>query len=239
MSIKDLDEIARRTLYGAGPSAVMVRHTFSVFAPYIRGRSLLEVGAAEGIMTELLSRTGLDLTIVEGAETFCDDLRRRFPDATVVHSLIEDVEIEGPFDTVVLGHVLEHVDDPIAALATVRRLLAPGGRILCAVPNARSLHRQMAVIMGLTASEADLSDLDIQHGHRRVYDPESFRQEFLQAGLRIERFGGYWMKPISNAQIEQAWSPEMLEAAMALGERYPDISAEIYVIATDPDAEQD
>ena len=40
------------------------------------------------------------------------------------------------------------------------------------------------------------------------------------------------MKPVSNAQIEASWTPEMVEAFMVLGERYPDIAGEIYVVAS-------
>jgi hypothetical protein len=109
--------------------------------------------------------------------------------------------------------------------------LHPQGRILAAVPNSRSLHRQAAVIMGLLEREDQLNDLDRHHGHRRVYNPESFRQDFLKAGLDIEVFGGYWLKPLSNGQIEETWTPQMLQAFMQLGERYPDIAGEIYVIA--------
>jgi hypothetical protein len=54
---------------------------------------------------------------------------------------------------------------------------------------------------------------------------------FLQAGFGIEIFGGYWLKPVSIRQIDETWTPEMLAAFMALGERYPDIAGEIYVIA--------
>ena len=53
-------------------------------------------------------------------------------------------------------------------------------------------------------------------------------------GLEIEAFGGYWLKPLSNGQIEQDWTPQMVEAFMKLGERYPDIAAEIYVVARHP-----
>ena len=80
-------------------------------------------------------------------------------------------------------------------------------------------------------SEHSFNDADIHHGHRRVYDPESLRADFLAAGLRIEVFGGYWLKPVSNDQIEAAWTPEMLDAFMRLGERYPDIAGQIYVVA--------
>jgi hypothetical protein len=77
-----------------------------------------------------------------------------------------------------------------------------------------------------------LNDMDRHHGHRRVFNPETYRQAFLQAGLKIEIFGGYWLKPISSGQIEAHWNNEMLQAFMKLGERYPDIAGEIYVVAT-------
>ena len=39
------------------------------------------------------------------------------------------------------------------------------------------------------------------------------------------------MKPLSNGQLEAQWTAPMIDAFMQLGERYPDIAAEIYVIA--------
>ncbi len=80
-------------------------------------------------------------------------------------------------------------------------------------------------------SEDSLNPTDLHHGHRRVYDPESFQAEFLAAGLSIRHFGGYWIKPLSNVQMEAVWTLEMIRAFMQLGERYPDIAAEIYAIA--------
>ena len=158
-------------------------------------------------------------------------LKARYPDAEVHESLFEEFTTDERFDTIVLGHVLEHVADPVAIMTRCREWLAPGGRVLMAVPNARSLHRQAAVIMGLLANEFEFNETDIHHGHRRVYTPETLRADVLAASLRIAIFGGYWLKPLSNAQFEKEWTPEMLEAFMALGERYPDIAGEIYVVA--------
>src|ERR1700737_2507626 len=133
----------------------------------------------------------------------------------------------------ILGHVLEHVENPVDILSRAKQWLEPSrGRVFGAVPNSRSLHRQAAVIMGLLRQEDQLNEMDIHHGHRRVFNPETFRNTFSQAGLKIELFGGYWMKPVSNSQIQASWTPEMVEAFMALGERYPDIAGEIYVVAT-------
>jgi len=173
-----------------------------------------------------------DLTVVDGSDLFCRSLRQRFPAVNVQCSLFEQFHPDCQFDTVILSHVLEHVASPTTLLQSVRAWLSPHGAVYAAVPNARSIHRQAAVLMRALPNEHSLNETDIHHGHRRVYGPESFRNEFVAAGLTIRLFGGYWLKPLSNAQIDASWTPDMLEAFMRLGERYPDIAAEIYVVAT-------
>lgn len=230
-----LERISDVSLYAAGANAATIAYSFKIAQRYLVGTSVLEMGPAEGVMTELLATTSKQLTLVEGSGRFCDDLRQRYPDANVVHALFEEFQPEEQFDNIILGHVLEHVQDPVDILARARHWLKPGsGRLFAAVPNQRSLHRQAAVIMGMLASEDTLNEMDIHHGHRRVFNPENFRNAFYQAGLQIEFFGGYWMKPVSNRQIEETWTPQMLDAFMQLGERYPDIAGEIYIVARNP-----
>lgn len=228
----NLNSIAAKSLYAAGTNSATIKYSFEVFSRYIRGETILEMGPAEGVMTELLNTLGKKLTIVEGAKIFCESLQQRFPNAEVVNTLFEEYQPSQKFDNIILGHVLEHVDNPGLLLQQVKGWLAPKGRILAAVPNSRSLHRQAAVMMGLLPFEEALNKMDIHHGHRRVFNPETYRHIFLQADLKIEVFGGYWLKPVSNGQIEADWTPEMLQAFMQLGERYPDIAGEIYVITT-------
>lgn len=228
---ENLEEISKRSLYSAGAYATSIDYCFSVFSRFIRGDTLLEMGPAEGAMTERLAGLGKRLTLVEGSQTFSDSLRKRFPQAEVVCALFEEFQPRSRFDNIILGHVLEHVEDPASMVRQAGSWLQPGGRILAAVPNCRSIHRQAGVLMGLLKSEDDFNDLDRYHGHRRVFNPESFRACFTQADLQIECFGGYWLKPLSSGQIEEQWTPSMLDAFMRLGERYPDIACEIYVVA--------
>jgi 2-polyprenyl-3-methyl-5-hydroxy-6-metoxy-1,4-benzoquinol methylase len=232
--IEHLERIASDSWYARGCNSRTIEYSFKIFTRHIRGESILELGPAEGVMTDMLAALARRFTLVEGSAKFCDDLRRRFPKAKVVRSLFEDFQTEERFDNIVLGHVLEHAADPIEILRLAKTWLSPEGRIMAAVPNARSVHRQAAVIMGLLPFEEAMNENDQHHGHRRVFTPETFRNAFLQAGLRIEIFGGYWLKPVSNRQIEETWTPEMLDGFMQLGERYPDIAGEIYVIARLP-----
>ena len=226
-----LGGIAADSWYGRGANAEMVKYSARVFARHWHGQRCLELGPAEGHMTAVLVESFADLTVVDGAETFCDVLRARHPGVTVVHSLFEAYEPVGTFDTIIVGHVLEHVNAPVELLARIATWLAPGGSVLAAVPNALSLHRRAAVLMDLLPDVHAFSEQDIHHGHRRVYDPAALREDVVAAGLRIDLLGGYWLKPVSNAQIEATWSPEMLRAFMELGESFPDIAAETYVVA--------
>lgn len=227
-----LEGIASHSLYAAGVNPETIKYSFKIAQRHWQGKTVLELGPAEGVMTELLVTTGMEITAVDGSALFCKQLKARFPQITVINSLFEDLRLEQQFDNIVLGHVLEHVQDPVQILKTIKPFLAPHGHIFAAVPNARSLHRQAAVIMRLLETEDTLNDMDKHHGHRRVFTPESFRHAFSQADLQIDLFGGYWLKPLSNKQIESHWNSEMLDAFMQLGERYPDIAGEIYILAS-------
>ena len=227
-----LERISQDSLYAAGLSGESIRYSFKIACRSLVGETLLELGPAEGVMTEMLVTTGKKITVVEGSASFCEDLQRRFPQIQVDNALFEEYETDRQFDNIIMGHVLEHVQDPVAILRRALAWLKPGsGRLFAAVPNARSVHRQAAVLMGLLRAEDELNELDHHHGHRRVFNPESFRNAFLQAGFTLDLFGGYWLKPLSNGQMEAAWTLPMVEAFMQLGERYPDIAGEIYVVA--------
>lgn len=229
-----LSAVARDSWYDKGIAPRTIEYSAKIFRRYIDGGHLLELGPAEGRMTECLEPIADTITLVDGAAEFCQLLSRRFPRARVVHSLFEDFRPERQFDSIVLGHVLEHVLDPVALLRRVRTWLAPSGRVFAAVPNSHSLHRQAAVCMGLLRREDELNETDLHHGHRRVYNSQLLQEHFRDAGYSIDVCGGYWLKPVSNRQIEHTWTAEMLDAFMELGERYPDIAGEIYIVAHAP-----
>lgn len=226
-----LKQIAENSLYSSGVMEKAIQYCAQVFLRHLLPGPTLELGPAEGLMTDELAPLVHPFTVVEGALEFCVAIRQRHPDIEVVHSLFEEYSPQVEFQNVILGHVLEHVREPQALLLRVKDWLAPGGRVLAAVPNSHSLHRQAATLMGLLPHEAALNERDIRHGHRRVYDPYSFRGEFSSVGLDIIVHGGYWLKPLANSQIEAHWSPEMIDAFFRLGEQYPDIAGEIYVVA--------
>jgi 2-polyprenyl-3-methyl-5-hydroxy-6-metoxy-1,4-benzoquinol methylase len=224
------ERVAQTFDYFEGVCAAAVDYSLGIVKRHLVGKRILEVGPADGHMTRGLAND-FDLTLVEPSETLCEKLRLHFPRAQVIHALVEDFVLSGRFDNILLCHLLDNVRDAEQVVRLAGSWLSSGGKIIAIVSNCESLHRQAAVQMGLLPAVNAFSERDQAQGKRRIFNPEEFRRLFSDAGLEIEVFGGYWLKPVSNRQIDQQWTPEMVDAFFALGERYPEIAAEMYIVA--------
>jgi len=185
-------------------------------------RRVLEMGYGTGLVTgELLAR-GVAIEVVEGSPKLCAVARAAHAArGLVVHeALFESFVPAERYDAVLALHIAEHVDDPVALLAGVREWLRPGGSIIVIVPNAQSLHRRLAVRMGLQERLDALSPRDHLVGHQRVYDLERLRGDLERAGFRPAEEFGYQLKTVPNAMMAD-WPPELLAALVDISEELP------------------
>jgi 2-polyprenyl-3-methyl-5-hydroxy-6-metoxy-1,4-benzoquinol methylase len=224
------EQVARTFDYFDGVCAAAAEYSLGIVKRHLVGKKILEVGPADGHMTRGLVND-FDLTLVEPSETLCEKLRHSFTRAQVINSLVEDFVTSQRFDNILLCHLLDHVRDPEQVVRLAGSWLSPGGKIIAIAPNSESLHRQAAVRMGLLPAVNAFSERDQVQGKRRIFSRHEFRRLFSSAGLEIEFFGGYWLKPVSNRQMEQQWTPDMIDAFFALGEQYPEIAAEMCLVA--------
>lgn len=211
----------------------LIRFRYQTLKPHMQGPDGLELGPAEGEMTQFLVDDFQRLTIVDGAA----DLLMQIPERiglVKVHSLFENFLPQQQFNTIVLEHILEHVADPVDLLSRVRGWLAPGGRVLLGVPNGNSIHRLAAVKMGLLNHCCDLNSRDIALGHRRVYTQKTLVEDIERAGLVLREIGGVFFKPLSNQQIQDNWSEEMIQGFYELGKDFPENAAELYAVCEQP-----
>ena len=174
-----LESVAGNSLYTTFSNSMTIEYSYDIFKRFLVKGSILELGPAEGLMTKYLINDTADLTLVDGSSIFCDDLRKKFQASTIINCLFEDFSPDVKYDNIILGHVLEHVENPVEILKLAKRWMKKGGVIMAAVPNSRSIHRQASVLMGMQPTEDTMSELDFHHGHRRIYNPESFRNDFL------------------------------------------------------------
>jgi 2-polyprenyl-3-methyl-5-hydroxy-6-metoxy-1,4-benzoquinol methylase len=202
---------------------------FRSLKEYFVPGNVLEMGSADGHMTELISTRFDDVSVVDGSPAYVDTVLGRLPHVKGYASLFEEFEPPEQYDNIVMAHILEHVENPVGILQRAAGWLAPSGRILVIVPNASSVHRLVGVKMGMLASPTDLNEDDVRIGHRRVYTPETLLADIAAAGLKVIDRTGIFFKPISNSQIEQQWSQEMIEGFYELGRDFPDLATEILV----------
>jgi 2-polyprenyl-3-methyl-5-hydroxy-6-metoxy-1,4-benzoquinol methylase len=215
-----------------GLNARIIDYRYRELAAFYRGKTCLEFGCADGRGLEILLARFESVTAVDGSARLLAETRRRIrsPRLTLIHSLFEDLDLGRRFDTVQMGHVLEHVDEPRAVIKAGIRHLEPRGVLIADVPNANSIHRHVGVALGMIEKVTDLNDADRRIGHQRVYTWERFRHEFQALGLRIVKQGGVFLKPLSNAQLEQMLSAEQIQALFAVGKQFPELAAEIFVV---------
>lgn len=211
----------------------LIRQRYEHLKQYFKGSSCLEMGPAHGEGTGYLLDNFDRVVAVDGSRAAIDKLKERFPTNKLDTKLtyFENMSIKERFDTVILAHILEHVDDPQPVLGQAKKLVKSDGVIIVDVPNGMSLHRQIGVKMGLLKEVTELNAADLSIGHQRVYTPKTLRAEFEKAGLKIDKFGGMFIKVLSNAQTEQTFKEDQLHALFEVGEDNAEIAAEIYVIA--------
>jgi SAM-dependent methyltransferase len=203
-------------------------------------RRVLSLGIGARVVSQRLAglagRAGFAYTIVEGSATRIEELRAAGgpgDGVEVVRAYFEDYVPPAPPDAVEMGFVLEHVADPAVLVSRYSGLLAKGGLLAIAVPNARSLHRLVGHRAGLLADLHQLSEHDLALGHRRYFDLDSLRGLIEGAGLRVQACEGIFLKCLTTAQLSRVGlEARVLEAFCEVGAAYPEIAYAIYVEAT-------
>jgi 2-polyprenyl-3-methyl-5-hydroxy-6-metoxy-1,4-benzoquinol methylase len=222
-----------------------VMHRFKIreFERFFRKGSLLEIGSHTGSFTDFLLPFFDDVTCLEASETAIEEAKGRLGDrVTFVPGAIESVTLPRRYDNIVLTHVLEHLDDPVAALARMNsEWLDDGGRLFLVVPNANAPSRQIAVLMGLISHNAAITPAEAEHGHRRTYALDTLERDAAAAGLKVVHRAGIFFKALANFQWDRLMktdiiSPEYLEGCYRLGQRYPDLCASIFLLCERGDA---
>ena len=216
---------------------VMHKYMVRAFEPFFRPGRLLELGSFRGDFTRRLRPFFEDITCVEASgEAIAAAQARLALGVRFVQATFEEVALPARYDTVVLTHVLEHLDDPVAVLRRVNDAwLAEGGRLLVACPNANAPSRQIAVRMGLIPHNAAVTEAERQHGHRRTYSLDTLERDAAAAGLKVVHRSGVFFKALANFQWDALLktdivSPEYLDGCYVLGQIYPDLCASIILV---------
>jgi 2-polyprenyl-3-methyl-5-hydroxy-6-metoxy-1,4-benzoquinol methylase len=148
------------------------------------GRRLLDVGAADGLLSRHLTERGWKVTGVEA-----DPVMAAAGTPHCERMLVADLNrgvptLDGMFDAIVCGDVLEHLAEPTGVLRALVGSLAPGGDVVVSVPNVAHLWVRLSLLAG-RFDYAERGILD--RTHLRFFTRRTFDNLLAAAGLDAVR----------------------------------------------------
>lgn len=192
--------------------------------------SILELGVGHGFTTNIFSNNFDRHVVLEGSPAIIQNFKEKFPecDAEIVETYFENFYTDEKFDVIVMGFILEHVDNPHEIIRRYKHFLSPGGSIFLAVPNAEVMNRRLGYLSGILKNIETLSRNDLLLGHKRYYTVSSLSSEIVLAGYKIDKMEGIYLKPFTTSQIiSMTLDKKIIHALCEIGVNYPELSCGI------------
>ncbi|WP_428962921.1 class I SAM-dependent methyltransferase [Micromonospora fluostatini] len=154
-------------------TAVNHRRWFVELAlPYL-GNDPIEIGSGLGDYALEWAPHVPRFTATEADPDRLISLKERLADQPTieVRQMLLPHSEDGDYSAAVSYNVLEHIDDHVGALSSMRELVRPGGAVIIIVP----------------AFMFAMSPADIATGHVRRYTKKTLAAAMTEAGLRVEK----------------------------------------------------
>jgi 2-polyprenyl-6-hydroxyphenyl methylase/3-demethylubiquinone-9 3-methyltransferase len=162
---------------------------------------VLDVGCGGGLLTESLARAGAEVTGIDLAPGMIEVARLHAAESGLAIDYrvasAEELAQESPgrFAVVTCMEMLEHVPDPGAMVATLARLLSPGGALFVSTLN-RNLKSFLLAIVG---AEYVLRLIPPgTHEYERLILPSELARWARAAGLTLAELAGIEFNPLTR-----------------------------------------
>jgi 2-polyprenyl-3-methyl-5-hydroxy-6-metoxy-1,4-benzoquinol methylase len=198
----------------------------------VPGDRVLELGCATGLMTRALEGTGALLTGIDRSEDYLGRARARGEGRFVRAGLEEpgwEELVEGPFDHVLACNLIHELVDPVGLLRRARALLAPAGLVHLSLQNPLSIHRLVALEMGLIGDLREISARGERFATRAIWDADALAGLAEEAGLAVVAREGVMLKPLPNAMMA-GLPAEVLDGFERAARHLPDHCAMTYLV---------
>jgi len=194
----------------------------------LKGNNCLELGIGHGYTTNTFSSYFKEYEVIEGSQQMIERFFQLFPASKVKIELnyFEDFKSSKKFDIILMGYILEHVNDPKQILLKFKKYLTEKGSIYVVVPNGSALNRRFGLKAGYIKSLDEVSEFDYKCGHKRTFTYESLIELVKECDLKIIKQEGIFLKCMSTQQMIDLKIPESIINAMCeVAIDYPELAA--------------
>ncbi len=233
---KEYKDNDRKYFYGFDID-VMHPYMLKAFSPFFKEGNLLELGSFKGEFTKRLLSLFHDITCVEASDEAVIEARTMLGASVKIHNcLFEDLTLSEKYSNIILTHVLEHIDNPVALLKKINdEWLSDNGRFFLVCPNANAPSRQIAVKMGLITHNSAVTPAEKEHGHVITYTLDTLERDAKAAGLKVIHRSGIFFKALANFQWDRLLQTDIisqpyLDGCYELGQQYPDLCSSIFLM---------
>ena len=164
----------------------------------LAGLCVLDVGCGGGLLAEGMARRGARVTGIDLAPEAIQVARlHALETGTAVdyrHVAVEALADSDPagYDLVTCLEMLEHVPDPAAIVASLSRLVRPGGHVICSTINRNA----KAFALAIVGAEYVLRLLPMgTHQYARLIRPSELSRWARTAGLELADLAGLEYDP--------------------------------------------
>ena len=178
-----------------------VRLEFIATRATLGGQPVLDVGCGGGLLSESLARAGAEVTGIDLAPGMIEVARLHAAESALAIDYrvasAEELARDSPgrFAVVTCMEMLEHVPDPAAMVATLARLLSPGGALFVSTIN-RNLKSFLLAIVG---AEYVLRVIPPgTHEYERLIVPSELARWARAAGLTLAELAGIEFNPLTG-----------------------------------------
>jgi SAM-dependent methyltransferase len=156
---------------------------------------VLEVGPGSGIYLPLLADLADTVVASDIEVAFLERARAIAAGRSNIEVVLDDMVDSGfadeSFDLVLCSEVIEHIADPAGALASMRRILRPGGRLVLSTPHRFSpleLAGRVAFLPGIVeVVRLIYREPILPTGHISLMSAGQARRRLAAAGFTVER----------------------------------------------------
>lgn len=193
-------------------------------------QSVLDLGLGHGFTALNFSNFFRRYVILDGSKEVILNFKNNNPEfkSEIVETYFETFETDEKFDVIVMGFILEHVDNPLQMIKYYKNFLTKNGRMFLSVPNAEVMNRKLGNLAGILPDIKKLSENDILLGHKRYYTLDSLKHDINLSACEILKIEGIYLKPFTTKQmISLDLDESIIESLCLLGVNYPELSCGI------------